>query len=71
MKNETNSVVALLKAFDFQTLFRESLGWDNHRATMDIPIEGNTFHLAAVAEKPRLCGLRVPGHSRKRNPQEN
>ena len=29
-----------LKAFDFATLFREHLGWDNHKAGLDITLNG-------------------------------
>ncbi len=31
-----------LKDFDFKTLFREHLGWDNHQARLDILIDGET-----------------------------
>lgn len=40
-----------LKSFDFQTLFREQLGWDNHQAKLDIPIDGKWFQLTAIAQK--------------------
>ena len=39
------------EAFDFNTLFREQLGWDNHPAQLDIPVDGDTMHLTAVAQK--------------------
>lgn len=40
-----------LKAFDFPTLFREQLGWDNHNSKLDIPIDGITYRLSGVAQK--------------------
>lgn len=40
-----------LKAFDFPTLFREQLGWDNHNGTLEIPIDGTTYRLSGVAQK--------------------
>lgn len=40
-----------LKAFDFDTLFREYLGWDKHQARLDITIDRETYSLNAVAHK--------------------
>ena len=40
-----------LKAFDFPTLFREQLGWDNHNSKLEIPIDGTTYRLSGVAQK--------------------
>ena len=51
MKIDVASVRRLLKAFDFKTLFREQLGWDNHQAQLHIPIHGATICLSAVAQK--------------------
>ena len=41
----------LLTAGDFRRLFIEELGWDSHTASLDIPIDGQTFTLATVAQK--------------------
>lgn len=51
MKIEVAEVRKCLKAFDFPTLFREHLGWDKHHGTLDIPIDGSTMRLSAVAQK--------------------
>jgi len=51
MKIDFAAVRKCLKAFDFNTLFREHLGWDNHQAQLDIPIDGSTIQLHAVAQK--------------------
>jgi len=51
MKIDIPTVRRLLKECDFRTLFREHLGWDNFTAKLDIPIDGNTHSLAAIAEK--------------------
>lgn len=51
MKIDVPSVRRLLKEFDFKTLFREQLGWDNYQARLDIPLDGTTYSLSAIAEK--------------------
>ena len=51
MKIDVRAVRKCLKSFDFTTLFREHLGWDNHRAQLDIPIDGDTVSLNAIAQK--------------------
>jgi hypothetical protein len=51
MKIDVAAVRTCLKSFDFKTLFREHLGWDNHQARLNIPIDGNTINLSAIAEK--------------------
>lgn len=51
MKIDVPSVRRLLKEFDFRTLFREQLGWDNYQARLDIPLDGTTYTLMAIAEK--------------------
>jgi hypothetical protein len=51
MKIDVPSVRRLLKEFDFKTLFREQLGWDNYQARLDIPLDGMTYSLTAIAEK--------------------
>jgi hypothetical protein len=51
MKFDVATVRRCLKSFDFNTLFREHLGWDKHQAQLDIPIDGDTVRLAAVAQK--------------------
>lgn len=40
-----------LKDFDFRRLFIEELGWDRHAASLDVPVNDETFALAAVAQK--------------------
>jgi len=51
MKFDKTEVRKCLKSFDFKTLFREHLGWDNHQAQLDIPVNGETFSLSAIAQK--------------------
>ena len=51
MKINPSTTKHLLKAFDFQTLFREQLGWDNHHMQLEIAVDGETIPLHAVAEK--------------------
>jgi hypothetical protein len=51
MKIDVAHVRTLLKAFDFRSLFREQLGWDNYQAKLDIQLDGTTYSLAGIAEK--------------------
>ncbi len=43
-----------LTAYNFKTLFIEKLGWNRYKATLEIPVDGCTFILSAIAEK---CGM--------------
>ena len=40
-----------LKNFELEKLFVEELGWDRNSAVFDVPIDGNSFTLRAVAQK--------------------
>jgi hypothetical protein len=51
LKIDFAEVRKCLKAFDFPTLFRTQLGWDNHHGKLDIALNGTTYSLTAVAEK--------------------
>jgi len=51
MRIDVAAVRKSLKAFDFNTLFREHLGWDKHQAQLEIPVNGTTIQLTAVAQK--------------------
>ncbi|MFQ5472315.1 MAG: SAM-dependent methyltransferase, partial [Dehalococcoidia bacterium] len=41
----------LLDDFKLKELFIDPLGWDHHNATLSVDVDGETFTLAAVAEK--------------------
>ena len=68
MKLDTAAVRTCLKSFDFDTLFREHLGWDKHQASLAVTVDGQTFNLSAVAEKRGLvayaCELLPDRHLR-------
>lgn len=51
MKVNVVQVRQCLKSFDFKTLFREHLGWDNYQTKLDIPMDGQTIPLNALAQK--------------------
>jgi hypothetical protein len=51
MKINVTEVRQCLKLFDFKTLFREHLGWDNCQAKLEIPVDGRTIPLSALAQK--------------------
>lgn len=60
MKFDVAAVRKCLKSFDFKTLFREHLGWDNHQATLDVSVDGSVFGLTAVAQKRGFVAFVCP-----------
>ena len=60
MKIDTAAVRDCLKSFDFKTLFREHLGWDNHQARLDIVLGDVTHALTAVAQKRGFVAFVCP-----------
>lgn len=60
MKIDVAAVRKCLKSFDFKTLFREHLGWDNHQAQLDIPVDGATVRLTALAQKRGFVAFLCP-----------
>ena len=51
-----------LKSFDFKNLFREHLGWDNHNAQLEIPVNNETISLNAIAQKRGFVAFVCEGH---------
>jgi len=60
MKIDVAAVRKCLKSFDFKTLFREHLGWDNHQTQLDIPVDGKTVRLTALAQKRGFVAFFCP-----------
>src|SRR5687768_7595805 len=60
MNIDVNAVRRCLKSFDFSTLFREHLGWDKHQAQLEIPIDGKSIQLTAVAQKRGFAAYICP-----------
>jgi len=64
MKTNIPEVRKCLKSFDFNTLFREHLGWDNHQAQLEIRVDSTTVRLSAVAQKrgfvTYVCSGQIP-----------
>ena len=60
MKINAAAVRKCLKAFDFATLFREHLGWDNHHARLDIAVGDVVYNLTAVAQKRGFVAFLCP-----------
>lgn len=52
----------LLQSFDFRTLFVEELGWDKHKASLDIPLEADQVHLESIAHKRGFVAWHCPAH---------
>ena len=48
MKIDAAAVRQCLKSFDFTTLFREHLGWDNLQTSLSVAVDGHTFSLTAA-----------------------
>ena len=51
MNPNTAAMQQCLKSFDFATLFREHLGWDNCDTKLNITLGDTAYPLAAVAQK--------------------
>ena len=49
-----------LKAFDFQNLFIEELGWDHYTQRLEVQVDGHTYTLSAIAEKRGVVALLLP-----------
>jgi hypothetical protein len=67
MKLDFARVQKLLKAFDFPTLFREELGWEPIRYTLDVQAENETYHLETIAHKRGFfvlwCNGQIPSYA--------
>ena len=48
---DTTRIREPLRAFDFNKLFIEELGWDRHTSHLEVPVDGQVFTLNAVAQK--------------------
>jgi hypothetical protein len=74
MALKANTIRQHLRAFDFKKLFIEELGWDHHKARLDIPIDGQNFVLNAVAQKRGFqvfvcesgASSQIPDHATRR-----
>jgi hypothetical protein len=60
MMFDKKAVRKVLKEFDFETLFREHLGWDNYQARLEIIVEGKTYSLTAIAQKRGFIAYTSP-----------
>ena len=49
-----------LKESDFENLFTQELGWDNHNQTLNIPIDEIEYQLTAIAEKRGMVVFECP-----------
>ena len=49
-----------LKESDFENLFTQQLGWDNHTQTLNIPIDETEYTLTAIAEKRGMVVFECP-----------
>jgi hypothetical protein len=60
MKFDVAAVRKCLKSFDFKTLFREHLGWDNHNQRLEVPVGNKTYELSAIAQKRGFVAFTCP-----------
>lgn len=56
----TNNILRYLREFKFQDLFVEELGWDGYTADLRLNVDGDTYHLRAVAEKRGMVVFHLP-----------
>ncbi len=70
MKIDVAAVRKCLEVVRLQTLFREHLGWDKHQAQLDIPVDGDTACLTAVAQKRGFVAFVCPTIPTARPPQD-
>jgi hypothetical protein len=61
VKFDVQAVRHCLRAFDFQTLFREHLGWDNHKQRLEISVGDQRYILEAVAQKRGFVAFTCQG----------
>jgi hypothetical protein len=51
MKIDAGAARQLLQKFDFKTLFREQLGWDNYSTEFPLQLDGTEYRLSGIAHK--------------------
>src|SRR5947207_2709870 len=54
----------LLREFNFRALFIDELGWDQHRASLEITVGDNLLTLSAFAQKRGMVAYHCPTTSR-------
>ena len=54
---DSNRVREYVKSFNFTKLFIEELGWDRHANRLGVPIDGQLFNLAAIAQKKGMVAF--------------
>ncbi len=59
MLNERNTR-QYLKESDFENLFTQALGWDNHTQILNITVDETPYQLAAIAEKRGMVVFECP-----------
>ena len=59
MLNERNTR-QYLKEADFENLFTQELGWDNHTQTLNITVDETAYQLTAIAEKRGMIVFECP-----------
>lgn len=59
----------LLKAFNFQSLFIDELGWDNHSTPLEVALDGHPKTLQAIAQKRGMVAYHCPTPSGQRLPE--
>lgn len=60
MKIDVPAVRKCLRAFEFATVFREHLGWDNHQQTLEVHVAGDVLQLNAIAQKRGFIAWHCP-----------
>jgi hypothetical protein len=71
---DTARVREHVKSFNFGKLFIEELGWDHHAQRLEVPVDGQTFNLVAIAQKKGMVAFgcdagsdgKIPDHATRR-----
>jgi hypothetical protein len=59
---DSSRVREYIKSFDLTKLFIEELGWDRHAQRLEIPLDGQTFNLGAIAQKKGMVAFSCEAH---------
>jgi hypothetical protein len=65
MPLDRNRCRPLLQDFEFRNLFIEELGWDTHKATLDIPLKTGSARLESIAHKRGFVAWHCPASAGK------
>ena len=60
MQYDRQEISGYLYESEFQDLFTQALGWDNHSQTLPVVVEETTYTLTAIAHKRGMVVYECP-----------